>query len=55
MKAGRPSKLLRQVEDTQEISGVYFEIDSKRYKEIKHYIVEHNITIKELMSKALYE
>ena len=50
----RPSRLLAQLEDTQE-KPVHFVLDSKSYKEMKHYIAEHNISMKELMTKALHE
>lgn len=53
MKAGRPSRLLAQLEDKPAVVKVCHTIDKALYKEVKTYAIEHEITISELVQKAL--
>lgn len=58
LKAGRPSKekaLLNAVTTTEELLRVNFQVDKTLYKQIKIYATEHDLSIKELMIKAVKE
>ena len=55
LKAGRPTKLLQQLEDKPEISKMSLNIEKSFYKDIKFYALEHNLTITELIHKALHQ
>ena len=55
MKAGRPSKLLQQVEDKTTISKLSCHIDSKFYKTMKQFALDHDLTITDLIHKSLNE
>lgn len=59
LKTGRPSvnkiKALQQLEDKDEIVKMNFNIAKGFHKEIKQYALNKDITIKELIHKALKE
>lgn len=58
LKTGRPSinkeKALQQLEQ-QEFTKMNLNITKSFHKEIKRYALEHDMTIKELIHKSLYE
>lgn len=57
LKVGRPTKekLLQQLKDKPEISKMSLNIDKDFHKNIKFYALEHNLTITELIHKALHK
>lgn len=59
LKAGRPSvnkeKALKQLEDKSDIMKMNINIQKKFHKEIKRYALESDITITDLIHKALQE
>lgn len=59
LKIGRPSikkeKILNQLRDEKDIMKMNINIQRSFHKEIKRYALEKDITLTELISKALQE
>jgi hypothetical protein len=57
LKVGRPTKekLLHQLGNKPEISKMSLNIEKNFYKDIKFYALEHDLTITELIHKALHQ
>jgi len=59
LKAGRPSsnvdRALKKLNGTQDIMKMNINITKSFHKEIKHYALEHDITITELIKRSLQE